>query len=575
MNSENTNDILGNDGIEDDNSATKTMLRSTFSSDDTMTVTAPDKPKTEPSGGRDKDNNSSGNREDWDPAFYRQLLAIYKDPVFQEKLSSITYAAWLFNIDAVVKATGVDANGTVTVSVSGLTSEEAGTLDLKGLVLRVDGSALGDIYTKNKLGQLDKPLPNNKDKLDDSAIASSLLGATISALQGEIPAGYLLQGGRIGYMKAIYSKTSLGHGEWQENYSGTEFTENPELTKYYNEGVKQKKEAETIRAKELAEAKSLGITDVEYDALKAVRQAQNELNLTTQKIAKATTNKSNAEKAVVQQEAVAKAALESRDIALHEQKSHEELSTEDFIGRTWWAISYKIAADVKAKQNALDEANNKLNSLKKDVTQSELDIKKAKNEGASIAAALEKAKQEEVSVKDAVKFTADFLGEVTEKYGTKASKLSQEFADISKGKKIRGVDDALKSFEKYKNVLDKKYGVADRNAIANALTSVNYAERAVSLGKFSKAFGLIGNTLDVYDVYTELEKAIKTENWRPFFVKIEAWGAGYAAIAITGFAFSIITGTALGVLGFGLTMALVGALVDEKLIEKINTAIGI
>lgn len=122
---------------------------------------------------------------------------------------------------------------------------------------------------------------------------------------------------------------------------------------------------------------------------------------------------------------------------------------------------------------------------------------------------------------------------------------------------------------------DKKYSVADRNAIANALASVNYAERAKSLGKFNKAFGLIGNTFDVYDVFVELEKSIKTQNWRAFFVKIEAWSAGYVATAITAFAFSIITGTALGILGFGLVMALVGALVDEKLIEKINVAIGL
>lgn len=575
MSSDNKNDILNNDNVEGDNDMTKTMLRSAYSSDDTMTVTAPDKPKTEPSGGRDKDNNSSGNGVNIDAAFKKQLLAIYEDPKFQDELYKIRYNAYLLNLDAVVEISDVDVYGTVTVAIRGLSQAQAHTLGLNGIHFRLDGHAWGDIYTGHVLGKVDNPLPNNKDRLSKDEIAASLLGAAIEALQGKIPAGYLQQGGKIGYMKAVYSKTSLGHGEWQENYSGKEFTEDPELTKYYNEGIKQKKEATEARTKELAEAKSLGITDVEYDALKAVRQAQNKFTETTQKVAKATTAKNNVEKAVVQQEAVVKAALEKRDLSLSERESHYEYSYDDFVGRTWWSILSKIEADVKVTQNALDEANNKLNSLKKDVIQADLDIKKAKDESVAVAAVLDKAKKEEVSVKDAVKFTADFFKEATEKYGAKESKLAQEFADISKGKKIRGVDDALKSFEKYKNVLDKKYSVADRNAIANALASVNRAERAVSLGKFSKAFGVIGDTLDAYDVYTELDKAIKTQNWRPFFVKIETWSAGKVATAITAFAFSMITGTALGILGFGLIMALVGSLIDDKLIEKVNEAIGI
>ncbi|MBL0872755.1 colicin [Serratia nevei] len=57
-----------------------------------------------------------------------------------------------------------------------------------------------------------------------------------------------------------------------------------------------------------------------------------------------------------------------------------------------------------------------------------------------------------------------------------------------------------------------------------------------------------------------LKEAIETNNWRPFFVKTEAIAAGMAASAVTGFAFSIILGGPVGLLGYSLIMAGVGTL---------------
>lgn len=186
-----------------------------------------------------------------------------------------------------------------------------------------------------------------------------------------------------------------------------------------------------------------------------------------------------------------------------------------------------------------------------------------------------KAKEESDTVKDAVKFTADFYKELTSKYGDNASQIARELAEAAKGKQIRNVDDALKAFDKYKDVLNKKFSVKDREAIAQALESFDRDLMGKNLAKFSKAFNYVGNTVDVYDVVIELIKAIKTNIWRPFFVKVESMAVGRAAAIITAFAFSIIIGMPIGILGFALIMASVSMLVNDELVEEINKLMGI
>nr|WP_261422549.1 colicin-like pore-forming protein [Serratia quinivorans] len=49
--------------------------------------------------------------------------------------------------------------------------------------------------------------------------------------------------------------------------------------------------------------------------------------------------------------------------------------------------------------------------------------------------------------------------------------------------------------------------------------------------------------------------------------------AGKLASALVAFAFAALTATPLGILGFGLIMAITGALVDTKLMDQINNSI--
>ncbi|EDF0855082.1 colicin transporter [Salmonella enterica subsp. enterica serovar Enteritidis] len=186
-----------------------------------------------------------------------------------------------------------------------------------------------------------------------------------------------------------------------------------------------------------------------------------------------------------------------------------------------------------------------------------------------------KAQKEVDEVKDAVKFTADFYKEVFKVYGEKAEKLAKEFEKQAKGKKIRNANDALKAYEKHKANINKKINAKDRKAIATALESVKVADIAKNFKRFSKGMGYTSYAIDFSDWLTELHKATQTDNWRPFFVKTETIAAGMVATAVVGFAFSFLLGGPVGLLGYGLIMAGVGALIDDKLIEDANKLIGI
>lgn len=179
------------------------------------------------------------------------------------------------------------------------------------------------------------------------------------------------------------------------------------------------------------------------------------------------------------------------------------------------------------------------------------------------------------ALKDAIKLTADFYNELTEKWGEQSAKIAKKLAWDAKGKQIRNVDEALKEFEKHKRALNKKFSVKDREAIGKALESLNREEMAKNFARFSKAFYYTVKGIDAYDLYIEFKKGCDTDNWRPFFVKIETIGAGMAASALTAFAYSILLGTPMGILGFALIMTLVGVFIDDKFVEKINKSLSI
>lgn len=238
-------------------------------------------------------------------------------------------------------------------------------------------------------------------------------------------------------------------------------------------------------------------------------------------------------------------------------------SAQNLVNSAKQDVQQKTQAQVKA-QNELNTAtsnkNNTQNNLK-DINQ------KINNE--------KQNQQDLQQIKDAVKISADFFKELYGKYGDNQAKIAQELVEASKGAQLRSVNDAIKSFGTFKGNFDKIYSESELKAISYRLESVNRGELAKNLGTFSKAFGLTSRIIDTYDTVMELKKAIDTDNWRPFFVKVESIFAGAGAGMLTAWAFSIIISTPLGAIGFALIMAAVSALVNESLMEKLNKAIGI
>lgn len=183
--------------------------------------------------------------------------------------------------------------------------------------------------------------------------------------------------------------------------------------------------------------------------------------------------------------------------------------------------------------------------------------------------------QEFNDIKDSVKFTISFYEKATQEFGKKAAQLSRELAEQSKGKTIRNVEDALRTYEKYGQNINNKINAKDRAAIIKALESIDAKQLASNLGKFSKGLGYTNHAINAVELLVEFKNAVKTGNWRPFFVKATSITAGLAAVALTAFAFSLITGGPVGILGYALIIATVGALIDDALVEKVSGAIGI
>lgn len=256
----------------------------------------------------------------------------------------------------------------------------------------------------------------------------------------------------------------------------------------------------------------------------------------------------------------------------HPALYHRALAINGEASRKKRAADEKQAEANRAREAAAQERNqaNEASKRLEQIQQEKIKAEAYLNAVRQKVAADKKAQEEIDAVKDTVKFTADFYKELTSKYGDNASKIAQELADTAKGKQIRNVDEALKAFDQYKNVLNKKFSAKDREAIAKALESVDRGLMAKNLAKFSKAFGVTSKVIDGIDIVVEFKKAVRTDIWRPFFVKLETLAAGAGASWLVAFAFAALTATPLGIVGFGFLIAIVGFLINDELIEKIN-----
>ncbi|EJI5991619.1 pore-forming bacteriocin colicin K [Escherichia coli] len=245
----------------------------------------------------------------------------------------------------------------------------------------------------------------------------------------------------------------------------------------------------------------------------------------------------------------------------------------------WRDVQKKLQRQLEAKQAEYSAVENELKNAVSfrdgkaaEVKEAEQKLKEAQDalEKSQIKDALEKSQ-----IKDAVDTMVGFYQYITEQYGEKYAKIAQDLAEKSKGKKIQGVDEALAAFEKYKNVLDKKFSKVDRDAIFNALESVNYDELSKNLTKISKSLKITSRVSFLYDVGSDFKNAIETGNWRPLFVTLEKSAVDVGVAKIVALMFSFIVGVPLGFWGIAIVTGIVSSYIGDDELSKLNELLGI
>lgn len=236
----------------------------------------------------------------------------------------------------------------------------------------------------------------------------------------------------------------------------------------------------------------------------------------------------------------------------------------------WRDVQKKLQRQLEAKQAEYSAVENELKNAVSFRDGKAAEVKEAEQKLKEAQDALEKSQ-----IKDAVDTMVGFYQYITEQYGEKYAKIAQDLAEKSKGKKIQGVDEALAAFEKYKNVLDKKFSKVDRDAIFNALESVNYDELSKNLTKISKSLKITSRVSFLYDVGSDFKNAIETGNWRPLFVMLEKSAVDVGVAKIVALMFSFIVGVPLGFWGIAIVTGIVSSYIGDDELSKLNELLGI
>ncbi|ENP6893440.1 pore-forming bacteriocin colicin K [Escherichia coli] len=236
----------------------------------------------------------------------------------------------------------------------------------------------------------------------------------------------------------------------------------------------------------------------------------------------------------------------------------------------WRDVQKKLQRQLEAKQAEYSAVENELKNAVSFRDGKAAEVKEAEQKLKEAQDALEKSQ-----IKDAVDTMVGFYQYITEQYGEKYAKIAQDLAEKSKGTKIQGVDEALAAFEKYKNVLDKKFSKVDRDAIFNALESVNYDELSKNLTKISKSLKITSRVSFLYDVGSDFKNAIETGNWRPLFVTLEKSAVDVGVAKIVALMFSFIVGVPLGFWGIAIVTGIVSSYIGDDELSKLNELLGI
>lgn len=138
-------------------------------------------------------------------------------------------------------------------------------------------------------------------------------------------------------------------------------------------------------------------------------------------------------------------------------------------------------------------------------------------------------------------------------YKAIAKEISEKISNFQ-GKKIRNINDALKSFDKIMANPKMKLNKADRLAVIKAWKSIDAKEVAERFNKVSKTFKIADVVLKVRAIKEKTIEGYKAGDWKPLILEVEAMVlSGFAA----GSAISLLTMFFSSVLPAGLALNLV------------------
>ncbi|ORM67871.1 hypothetical protein HA48_21160 [Pantoea wallisii] len=178
-------------------------------------------------------------------------------------------------------------------------------------------------------------------------------------------------------------------------------------------------------------------------------------------------------------------------------------------------------------------------------------------------------------MQDAAKSVVDFYQLATDRAGAQATKAAQELASQVKGKTVRNAEQALAAFNKYKDVLNKKYSLADREAIAKALDATNMQTLANNLKRLSRGLGYTSKLFDASTIIKEARNALRSGDWKPFFVTVGSMYAGQQATALTALAFSALLTTPMGIVGYVFLLMAVNSFVGDTFTTELKKLAGV
>lgn len=115
--------------------------------------------------------------------------------------------------------------------------------------------------------------------------------------------------------------------------------------------------------------------------------------------------------------------------------------------------------------------------------------------------------------------------------------------------------------------------MADRQAIANALESLDKKQMAAQLSKFGKMFFAVSETLQWSGFINGIVKGFRTGDWNDAIINGEKIAASKFASYMVVVAFGAIATTPIGIIGFAAILAITSALITDDLMKKMNDLI--